>query len=248
MISTRIAIWISGSLLVFASIIGDGAAQAPIGAAANPEAKGLFGTAKVWTIDLDLSAAEYEAMQPATPAFPGSQPQHEVKKDKRPAEQNRFGTAFPWAHASVAVNGTKLDKVGIRYAGDITYFVSTLRLKRPLAIKFDLSAGEGGTGETFDGLSSVQLHAMPLDPSKARAALASAMFRAAGVPAPRTAFAEVTLTVADRYNKEFLGLYTVVEGVDRRFLADRLGADSGLLMTPFRMRGIDFLGDDWNNY
>ena len=121
MITPRIAVWISGicgSLLAIALTVGDLAAQAPIGTAAKLEAKDLFGTAKVWTIDLEVSATEYEAMQPAAPVFPGGPPQPKVKKDKRPTEQNRFGTAFPWAHASIAVNGTKLDKVGIRYAGE----------------------------------------------------------------------------------------------------------------------------------
>ncbi len=75
------------------------------------------------------------------------------------------------------------------------------------------------------------------------------MFRAAGVPAPRTAFAEVTLTVPDRYKKEYLGLYTLVEQVDRRFLKDHFQTDKGLLMKPSRLRGgIEYLGDDWDKY
>jgi putative membrane-bound dehydrogenase-like protein len=68
------------------------------------------------------------------------------------------------------------------------------------------------------------------------------------VPAPRTAFAEVTLTVPGKHDKEYLGLYTVVEDVDKRFLADRFGTDKGLLMRPFRVRGIDHLGDNWEPY
>src|SRR5262249_3439443 len=66
--------------------------------------------------------------------------------------------------------------------------------------------------------------------------------------APRTAFAEVTLSVPGRFDRELLGLYTVVEDVDRRFLADRFGTDKGLLLRPARMRGLDFLGDDWEQY
>ena len=55
-----------------------------------------------------------------------------------------------------------------------------------------------------------------MDPAKGREVLAFSVFRAAGVPAPRTAFAEVTLTVPGKHDKEFLGLYAVVENVDRR--------------------------------
>ena len=40
--------------------------------------------------------------------------------------------------------------------------------------------------------------------------------RAAGVPAPRTAYAEVTLTVPGKFDREYLGLYTVIEQVDKK--------------------------------
>src|SRR5262249_3966315 len=140
------------------------------------------------------------------------------KKDKRASEHNLFGTAFPWVQADLTAGGKTYKKVGLRYAGDITYFSSARGVKRPLAGEFNRFADQ-----RFHGLTSLHLHSMPLDPAKGREALAFAVFRAAGVPAPRTAFAEVTLTVPGKFDKELLGLYTVVEGVDRRFLADRLG-------------------------
>src|SRR5262249_42947940 len=96
--------------------------------------------------------------------------------------------------------------------------------------------------------ASLQLHAMPLDPAKSREALAFAIFRAAGVPTPSAAFAAVTLTVPNRHDKALLGLYTVVEGIDARFLTTRFGNSDGLLMKPVRMRGVDFLGEEWAPY
>src|SRR5207244_3854142 len=75
-----------------------------------------------------------------------------------------------------------------------------------------------------------------------------AVFRAAGVPAPRTAFAEVTLSVPGKYDKEYLGLYVLVEEVDAAFVRERFGSDKGLLMKPQRLRGIDYLGDEWAKY
>ena len=245
--SARIAGRISGIGSVLVTIVwlilGSKATRVPAAHDDKQQASDLFKTAKAWKIDLELSAAEYRAMQPAPPAFPGGPPKAKEKKDKRPTQLNRFGTAFPWVEGNVTANGTTLKKVGIRYSGDITYFVSTRGLKRPMTIQFDKFADQ-----RLHGLASVQLHAMLLDPSKARETLAYAVFRAAGVPAQRTVFAEVTLTVPGKYDKEYLGLYTVVESVDKGFLADRFGSDSGLLMTPFFMRGLDFLGDDWNRY
>ena len=133
-----------------------------------------------------------------------------LPKDKRDSERNLFGTEFPWAQGELTAEGKTYKKIGIRYAGEISYFASSQGLKRPLKIDFD-KFGE----QQFHGLTSLQLHAMPMDPAKGREVLAYSVFRAAGVPAPRTAFAEVTLTVPGKYDKEYLGLYAVVESVDK---------------------------------
>jgi putative membrane-bound dehydrogenase-like protein len=213
-------------------------------AAADPP--GSFGLTKVWAIHLEISAKEYEAMQPPLPdfGFPGGPPpKKEAKRDNRRSDRNLFGTEFPWAQGDLTADGKTLKKVGVRYAGDVTYFASAAGLKRPLTI--DVARFEK---QELDGLTAIHLHAMPLDPAKAREAIAFGVFRDAGVPAQRTAFAEVTLSVPGKFNKEYLGLYAIVEDVDRRFLADRFGTDKGLLMRPARMRGLDYLGDDWERY
>src|SRR5207302_2690291 len=137
-----------------------------------------------------------------------------------------------------------LKKVGIRYAGDITYFVSAQGAKRPLKVNFDKFADQN-----FHGLTSLQLHSMPLDPSKAREALAFAVFRAAGVPAPRTAFAEVTLTVPGQHDREYVGLYTLIEQVGGPFLKDHFKGAGGLLLKPEGLQGgLAYLGEDWKPY
>src|SRR5262249_1313389 len=100
----------------------------------------------------------------------------------------------------------------------------------------------------YHGLKSINLNAVAMDPTKAREALSYAVFRAAGVPAPRTAFAEVTLTVPGKYEREYLGLYTFVEQVDKTFLKARFKSSKGLLLKPERLRGLEYLGDDWERY
>src|SRR5262249_34804471 len=126
---------------------------------------------------------------------------------------------------------------------EITYFASAQGLKRPLKVEFSKFGDQ-----QFHGLTALQLHAMPMDPAKGREVVAYSVFRAAGVPAPRTAFAEVTLTVPGKYDKEYLGLYVVVEDVGKPFLKDRFGTDKGLLMKPFQVRSAEYLGDDWDRY
>jgi putative membrane-bound dehydrogenase-like protein len=225
-------------------------ACAMLGLAAADEKKApgqdAFGPGKVWALHLDIPAKEYEAMQPPAGGFgmPGAPPAPPAApRDKRDSERNLFGTEFPWAQGDLSAEGRTYAKIGVRYAGEITYFASSQGLKRPLKIDF----GKFGS-QRFYGLAALQLHAMPMDASKGREALAYAVFRAAGVPAPRTAFAEVTLTVPGKYDREYLGLYAVVENVDQRFLEDRFGTDKGLLMKPFQVRSVDYLGDDWERY
>ena len=216
--------------------------------AAGQEKASPFGLTKVWSIHLELSPEEFAAMQPATPAFggfggppPAAPPA--APAERRESERNLFGTAFPWASGELTIDQLPAEKTAIRYAGDITYFVSAAGLKRPLALRLGHE-----TSEHLLGVTSLQLHSLPLDPSKAREVIAMDLFREAGVPTPRTALAEVTLTVKGRHDKAYLGFYTVIEGVDPAFFTSRMKSDKGLCMRPFGVRGLDYLGDDWARY
>jgi spore coat protein H len=215
-----------------------------------PAGADAFGHDKVWQIHLAFTADEYKAMQPAQQAgfgFPppaNPQPQPKPKPGERETHRSVFGTDFPWAFASLTADGKTIEKVGIRYKGNSTYLSTSRVLKRSLKVdldKYDESA-------RFRGLKSLNLHGGVMDSSKAREALAYSVYRAAGVPAPRTAFAEVTLTVPGKYDKEYVGVYTLVESVDKNFLKLHYKTDKGLLMKPERLRGLDYLGDDWERY
>ncbi|MFO0798565.1 MAG: CotH kinase family protein [Gemmataceae bacterium] len=114
------------------------------------------------------------------------------------------------------------------------------------SFKIDLDRA-GGAGR-FAGTKSINLHCEVTDPSRCREVLGYEVYRAAGVPAPRTALAEVRLTVPGKHDRELLGLYTLVEPVDKAFLKDRFGDDSGLLIKPEGLREFDDRGEDWGRY
>jgi spore coat protein H len=211
---------------------------------------GVFGLTKVWSIDLEVTSKEYEAMQPRPPAGfgppggPGAPPPAVRNPgEKRDSERNLFGTEFPWAHADLSTEGKNYKNIGVRYSGEITYFASAQILKRPLKLEFNKFGDQ-----EFHGLTSFQLHAMPMDPAKGREIIAYSIFQASGVPSQRTGFAEITLTVPGKFDKEPLGLYLIVENVDQRFLLDRFGTDQGLLMKPFQVRSVEYLGEDFERY
>ncbi len=205
--------------------------------------KDVFGLTRILAIDLTLSAKEYDALQPTGGfGFPGG-PAPPRPKDKRDRERNLFGIEFPWCEGDLVVGGKTLKKVGLRYDGNATWFSAGPDIRKPFHIQLDRHAKQ-----QFQGLSRISLHPGVMDPSRSREVLACSVFRAAGVPAPRTAFAEVTLTVPGKYDKEYLGLYTLVENVDGKFLTDHFGTDKGLLMKPFQVRGVEYPGDDWERY
>jgi hypothetical protein len=196
----------------------------------------VFGHNKMWQFHLTLTAAEYAAMQPAPGTFPGG--------PKRDAHRSAFGIEFPWAVASLTTDGKTIEKVGLRYKGNSTYVRASRNLKRSLKVDID----RHDDAARFHGLKSLTLSNGVMDPSKSREALAYSIYRAAGVPAPRTAFAEVTLTVAGKYDKEYVGLYTLIEGVDKNFLKLNFKNNAGLVMKPERIPGLVYLGEDWARY
>jgi hypothetical protein len=209
----------------------------------------VFGHDKVWQFHLTLSAAEYAAMQPAPGMFPGGPmppPKVEPKpgEPKRDAHRSAFGIEFPWAVASLTTDGKTIEKVGLRYKGNSTYVRASRNLKRSLKVDID----RHDDAARFHGLKSLTLSNGVMDPSRSREALAYSIYRAAGVPAPRTAFAEVTLTVAGKYDKEHVGLYTLIEGVDKNFLKLNFKNNAGLVMKPERIPGLVYLGEDWARY
>ena len=255
--------WIATAAL-FCGVVGLVALAHPAAAADKDKpvketpGKDVFGLTKVWQFHVEIAAKEWTTMQPTGgmrgpgfgPRGPGAERPPE-KPEPKPGEAKpdvhkgaSFGMEFPWAHGELMAEGKTFKNLGVRYKGNASYMASARALKRNLKIDLDHYDDD----LRFHGLKTINLNAGSMDPSKMREALSFAVFRAAGVPAPRTAYAEVTLTVPGKYDKEYLGLYTVIEQVDKTFLKDRFKNNKGLLMKPERLRGIEFLGEDWDRY
>lgn len=212
----------------------------------NPTGAEIFGPTKLHRFYLLISAKDYAAMQPHSNDSDdrSSEPTPHPNKTATNDSHRSGGNDFPWVHAELTSGKASYTNIAVRYKGHFTYGATSHLLKRSL--KIDLAHyGEKGR---FGSLKKITLNAGILDPGKSREALAYAVYRDAGVPAPRTAFAEVYLTVPGRYNGELLGLFTLVEDIDDSFLQDHFGEVNGLLMKPEGIRGPDFLGTDWKDY
>ncbi len=197
---------------------------------ATPAGAGVFEPGKVHAIHLTLDPKALQAMQPVRGGFNPGAPG--VQADP------------PYVQGDLRLLDREFRNVGVRYKGNFTLTASR-GLKKSIKIDLDRHVAD----QTLDGLKKVNLNCGVTDPSQTREALSYAFFRAAGVPAPRTAYAELTLTVPGKYEKELVGFFTVVEQVDRGFLARHFQKGKGMLLKPEGLQGgIRYLGDDWAAY
>ncbi|MFD6435229.1 CotH kinase family protein [Streptomyces venezuelae] len=88
--------------------------------------------------------------------------------------------------------------------------------KRSWKIDFEVGASE----DRLFGMERINLKAMYNDPSQMREAVAWRLLERAGVPAAQHTYA--TFTLNDRY----MGLFSVIEQVDKKFLKDHFGKNA----------------------
>jgi spore coat protein H len=233
-------------LTIVALLLGAGSAWAQ----QKDATRDFFGLTTFHTIRVSVSAADYGKMEPAAPArgaFGGGRAGG--GGNRPPLGSNDFGAGnfefeFTYVPAKLEIDGEVFDKVGLRYKGSGTYMMSARQVKRSLKIDFDRYVAK----LSFEKIKKLNLNSGVMDPTKAREALAYAVFRAAGVPAPKTAFAEVTLTVPGKFDGEKLGVFTVVEQVDKGFLKEHFESGNGLLLKPEGIRGLPHFGTDPKAY
>jgi spore coat protein CotH len=210
-----------------------------------PPGERVFGVAKVVRFHLTMSEKQFAALAPAGgPKFgpPGFGP---PRKPPEGTHRNTFGVDLPWSRGDVTFDGKTYKDVGVRYKGNYTFLATAKSLKR--SMKLDLNRHV--EGQKLDGLTMLSFNCGVSDPSRAREALSYAFFRDAGVPAPRTAFAELTLTVPGKYDNELVGVYTVVETVNKRFLKRHFKDGTGMLLKPEGLHGgLAYLGPNWKPY
>ena len=163
---------------------------------------------------------------------------------KRNGLASAMGIEFKYVHADLEFDGLTFKDVGVRYKGNGTFMESRGSLKRSL--KVDLS--HFGKGQKLAGVSRLNLHNNVTDGSWMNEVLSYRLYRDAGVPAPQTAYARVYVTVPGKFDHQYLGLYSLVEDVDRLFAQQHFGTRRGALFKPVTPSLFSDLGNDWTAY
>jgi spore coat protein H len=219
-----------------------------------PEKKGekaseIFQFTKIWDVHLRFTPEQWEAMEPKqSRGRPGGGNRRgsflQGPEGGRNGIAAAFGITFEYVPAEVEFGPHQFKEVGVRYKGNGTFLSSRDGIKRSL--KLDLNRTV--KGQKLAGMVQLNLHNSVRDPSGMNEAIAYRGFRDAGVPAPRTAFAKVHVTVPGKHERRYFGLYNLVEDVGSAFLEEHLGAKKGALLKPVTPNLFADLGDDWKGY
>ncbi len=132
--------------------------------------------------------------------------------------------AEAYVPADLRYGDATLSRIAVRFKGGVgslglCFDAQGNRLcpKLSMKLKFD----EYVRGQRFAGLKRLNFHAMMRDPSHMKDRLGYGLFRAAGVPAPRSVHARLVV------NGEDLGVFALVEAIDGEFVEDHFRAVDG---------------------
>jgi hypothetical protein len=207
----------------------------------------LYQTTNIWLAHLNFTRAQWKALEARRieplPNFllPDGLILLRNPKAPRSGLAGVFGYAFDWTHAEFEFGGVSFSDVAARVKGNSGWLGVPKR-----SFKVDLNRFV--KGQKLGGLDQLIFNNLVWDYSYLSDALAYEFFRDAGVPAPRTAYAWLTASVAGQWDRKPLGLYVMVEPVDKEFVLERIGSRHTPVFKPVTYELFKYLGDDWSAY
>jgi len=223
------------------------AATPRLDASAVRNAQNLYQTTNIWLAHLNLTREQWRALDPKRigpmPNFlrPDGMWLLRNPKARRSGVVGVLGFEFDWTHANFELGGVAFTNVAVRSKGNIRSLYEPNR-----AYKVDLH--RFAKGQKLGGLDELIFNSLVWDYSCLGEALGFEFFRETGVPAPRTAYAWLSASVAKQWDRKPLGLYLMIEPVDKEFAAKRFGSKKTPLFKPVTYNLFEYLGDNWSAY
>ena len=182
----------------------------------------IFPTDRVLDIQITVSEQDWNKIRFQTRHF--VEVLNESRQFKPPEHP------YTYVDASVSIDGVEFPKVGIRKKG----FIGSQSHTRPsLKIKLNHVDKKGG----IEGLNNLTLNNNQQDTGQVSQFMGYALFNAIGSPAPRCAYAQVTV------NGKNLGIYSHVESMRNPLIKRAFGNDKG---TVYEGTVVDFY-KAWEN-
>src|SRR6266581_2016100 len=217
------------------------------------KASPVFDPTKIHEVHIEVTAQAWKMMPPRVynvlsrffDDAPTTRPTTQKYVEGQRLAPNLSSLEYAFVKAQITFDGEVLHDVGLRMKGNSSYSSA----EKTLHVPFKLDFNRFVPGQHFHGLNTLNLHNNAFDHSQMREHLAYQIFREAGLPASRTAYAKVFLTIPGKYDHKEIGLYSIVEEVDKEFIKSRFPSTKGLLMKPETISfGLRDLGDDWKDY
>ena len=225
--------------------------ESPLPAAAGVRsAKDLYQTTNIWVAHLKFTRKQWNAMQPERidplPHFlqPDGTALLRNPEAQRSGLAGVLGFDFNWVHADIEFGGVTFTNVAARIKGNGTFLASLYGDKRP----FKVDLNKFAKGQKLAGTDELTFNNLLNDHSCLSDALAYEFFREAGVPASRTAYGFMSVSVEEQWDNKPLGLYVMVEAVDEDFALERFGSRKTPIFKPVTYELFHHLGDDWLAY
>jgi hypothetical protein len=212
----------------------------------------FFSATRVWRAHLSMSADAWQAMQPQQGAgggfggggFGGGR--FLGPPGGRNGVAARQGIEFDYVRATLQIDGWTFRDVAVRYKGNGSYLRATRAGSDKISLKVDLN--KYVKGQKLAGLTTLNFQNNITDSGWMNEVLAYRLYRDAGALAPRTAYAQVYLTVEGQREPRYLGLYSISENVDDNFFEERFGTRKGAIFKPSTPDLFTDWGPDWSAY
>ncbi|HVK59766.1 MAG TPA: CotH kinase family protein [Candidatus Kapabacteria bacterium] len=219
-------------------------------ASSNPQtASELYQPTNIWLAKLSFTQKSWDAIQPErVPPVPhlfnGGQIQLRNPKAKRSGLAGALGFHFEWVPAEFEFAGVRYTNVAARFRGNGTFLNSLYGPKQSLKVdlnKFTKKQSVAGVDE-LNFVNSIP------DSSYVHDSMAHRLFRDLGAAAPRTAYAYVSMDVPGKWTNQPIGLYNIIENIDKDFAEETFGTKKVPIFKPVTYELFHDLGQNWTNY
>jgi len=207
----------------------------------------FFSPTVVHTAHLTFTPDQWAAMQPQQGVGAGGFGFRDGLQGPEGARNGvaaRQGVVFEYARAGLDLDGQRFDDIAVRHKGNGSYLRG--RQWNKISLKLDLN--KFVKGQSIAGATTLNFQNNITDISWMNEVLAYRLYRDAGVPAPRSSFVKVYVTVTGQHQRSYIGLYSISENIDDNFLRDRYGSKQGIILKPSTNRPFTFISDNWSNY